>query len=121
MLDASVSNGVPTVFILTFCRKMDLFYGTSLVFKTLRAGFPNSRVIVVDNASVATARCEIGALVRETGCKHYQIEEPDVDHPEFLQTVLSAFAASNGGDGALVFLDPDVCLWENAKISNSTA
>ena len=115
MLQESVCAGIPTVFILTFCRKMDLFYGTSLVFKTLRTGFPNARVVVVDNASVPSAREEISALARQTGCRHYQIEEPDLDHPEFIELALSAFAASHGGDGTLVFLDPDVCFWESCE------
>jgi hypothetical protein len=115
LLESGVSKSVPTVFILTFCRRVDLFYGTSLIFKTLRTGFPNSRVIVVDNASVPSARRKITELARKEGCEHYQIEEADVEHPDFLETALSAFAASGHGKGSLVFLDPDICFWENCE------
>ena len=30
------------VFVLTFCRKLELLYGSELIFRTLRVGFPNA-------------------------------------------------------------------------------
>ncbi len=115
LLNAREEPAPITVLILTFCRKADLFYGTSLIFNTLRAGFPTARIIVVDNASLPELRGTIASFAHRTGCEHFQIEDPCIDHPEFLDTALGAFAKSEHGENALVFLDPDVCLWENCE------
>jgi len=100
-----------TVFILTFCRKADLLYGSTLVFKTLRVGFPGAAVVVVDNASIPQARAEIAPLARDTDCRFLQIEAPSVEHHDFLSDVLEAMAGDDAPTGPVVFLDPDVCLW----------
>jgi hypothetical protein len=101
------------VFILTYCRNMDLFYGTGLVFKTLRVGFPNTRVKVVDNASIPQARAEIEALAKENECLFEQIQAPGIEHHDFLQNTIRAAAEGASLQGPLVFLDPDVCLWDS--------
>ncbi len=101
------------VHILTYCRREELFYGTSLVFRTLRVGFPNARVFVTDNASVAAVRSRIGELARQQGCEWTQIDSA-IGHDEFIGKTLAATAASRPGR-RLVFLDPDVCLWRNCE------
>jgi hypothetical protein len=98
------------VFVLTYCRKIELLYGSELIFRTLRVGFPNAGVSIVDNASLPEARSRIAALARENDCEFQQIEEPAVGHHRFLEETLASVAKS--GTGPLVFLDPDICLWE---------
>ena len=63
------------VFILTFCRNLDLFYGTKLIFETLRVGFPNAKITVVDNASLQKVRGEIESLYFFYGENTYLINE----------------------------------------------
>ena len=101
-----------TVFILTYCRSPELFYGTKLVFKTLRTGFPNSRVVVVDNASVPEVRVEVESLAAENDCQFVQIPEPSVQHYEFIETTLREVASGEDGNESLVFVDPDICFWD---------
>ena len=101
------------VFLLTHCRQRDLFYGTALIFKTLRVGFPNARVTVVDNASLPETRGEIERLARECDCEFRQLEAPAIAHDAFLSKTLASVAG--GGGGPLVFLDPDLCLWRSCE------
>jgi len=104
-----------TVFILTFCRKPELLYGSTLIFKTLRVGFPTAAVVVVDNASVPEARRQIKSLATENGCRFLQIEAAGVEHHEFLSAAVQAMAGEAAPQGPTVFLDPDVCLWSNCE------
>ncbi|MFC1452939.1 hypothetical protein ACFLSJ_06295 [Verrucomicrobiota bacterium] len=99
------------VFILTFCRNMEQFYGSELVFKTLRVGFPNARIAVADNASIPEARAEIEALAGKTGCSFEKIQRPGVQHHEFIQSKLNTFADGHAAGESVVFLDPDIAFW----------
>ena len=101
------------VFVLTYCRKIELLYGSELIFRTLRVGFPDARISIVDNASLPEARSRIAALARENDCEFREIEEPSVRHDRFLEGTLASVAETC--DGPLVFLDPDLCLWENCE------
>jgi len=97
------------VFILTYCRKLELLYGSELIFRTLRVGFPTARVTVVDNASLAAAKPRLAALAREHGCEFRALAAPGVEHADFLEGTLREVAEGDGG--TVVFLDPDICLW----------
>lgn len=101
------------VFILTHCRRAELFYGTALTFKTLRVGFPEARVTVVDNASLPETRGAIRRLARDADCDFRQIDGPAIAHDAFLEETLADVAARGGGP--LVFLDPDLCLWRSCE------
>ena len=114
-LNAWGDDGRITVLTLTYCRRADLFYGTSLLFKTLRIGFPTARVLVVENASLPTHRPEIQRLAGDCQCDFLQIDAPSIEHEDFLEIALSAVAASVRADGPLVFLDPDICFWETCE------
>lgn len=93
------------VFILTYCRNLDLLGGSTLVFKTLRTGFPTAEVHVADNCSLADARPVIQASADAAGCRFSQFNK-EVAHHGFIEYVLSRY------DGPIVFLDPDVIFWE---------
>lgn len=105
----------PDVFILTYCRNPDLLYGSLLVFRTLRAGFPNARVQVVDNASLPEARAEIARLAKETGCAFRSLAEPGIAHGRFIESTIAEVANGPDPGRRAVFVDPDVCLWRNCE------
>jgi hypothetical protein len=105
----------PRVFILTFCRKMELFYGTELIFKTLRDGFPNAEVVIVDNASIRDAAIRVGELARASDCAFEQIQPPGLPHHEFLEATVTRVAEESDEPRPLVLLDPDICLWKNCE------
>jgi len=101
-----------TVFILTYCRKPELFYGTELIFKTLRVGFPTANVVIVDNASIPEARSEIELLAKNNDCLFEQIDNQGIRHHDFLENAIFAMADD---DGPLIFVDPDICFWESCE------
>lgn len=103
------------VFILTHCRKAELFYGTSLVFKTLRTGFPNANVRVVDNASLPGFRASIAQLAKEAACSFDALDHPGIRHHDFIERTLYEAASRPGPERTVVFVDPDVCLWRNCE------
>lgn len=103
------------VYILTFCRSTEAFYGTELIFKTLRVGFPNAKVTVVDNASLPEVRGEIERQAKENGCEFRQIDNPGIAHHEFIEDTIRACAKSAAGSQPLIFLDPDICMWESCE------
>lgn len=100
------------VFILTFCRNIELFYGTELIFKTLRVGFPNAKITVIDNASIPEARDKIESLAKKNECLFEQIPGPGIQHHDYIQRTIRNTANDKTVNGPLVFLDPDICLWE---------
>jgi hypothetical protein len=103
------------VFILTFCHDLEAFYGTSLIFKTLRVGFPNARVCVVDNNSLPEAQDQIANLCRENECEFKTMPEPGIHHHEFIDATLREQGIASSCDGPVVFLDPDMCLWQSCE------
>jgi hypothetical protein len=103
------------VFILTFCRRPDLLYGSTLVFKTLRTGFPSARVTVVDNASCSEARREIESQARQCDCAFRQVTGRPMEHHEYIESTISRAARDETGSGPLVLLDPDICFWDSCE------
>lgn len=96
------------IFILTSAWSMDALYGSTLIFKTLRIGFPSAKVTIVDNASVPGARMIIEGLAMTHGCKYVQLENR-VAHYQFIEWVV------NNNLGPVALLDGDICLWENCE------
>lgn len=101
------------VFVLTYCRREELLYGSELVFKTLREGFPNATVTVVDNASLPQVRERLKDRAKKEACRFEQLERP-LAHDEFLSLTLHKVARESPTD-PLVFIDPDICFWENCE------
>src|SRR5690349_7960271 len=103
------------VHILTWCRWLEKLHGTTLIFRTLRVGFPNAHIRVVDNASRPDVRPTIQRLAEDCGAEHVQLEQ-EVRHHAFLADTLQAQAA-----GTAIFLDPDLCFWEEVEHWNFDA
>lgn len=100
----------PRVFVLTFCKNMDLLGGTTLVFNTIRTGFPTADLVVVDNASLPEARIAIKGRAEAVGARFLQLEN-EVTHWNHIANVIS----SQGARGPLVLVDPDIIFWESIE------
>lgn len=99
-----------TVFIVTYCQDLESLYGSTLVFKTLRIGFPTAEVHVVDNNSLPEAAAEIRAPAEATGCQFHAMP-PGLPHFILLYELVLKFAP----EGTAILLHPDVCFWENCE------
>ena len=100
----------PLVTVLTYCAHPALAYGTLLVFKTIRTGFPDARIEVFDNGScpeirdqVACAAAAVDAEFTAMTPRHY------ADHHRWL------LLEREHADGPLVIVDPDVIFWQSVE------
>ncbi len=98
------------VFILTYCKNKKQLYGTTLIFQSIRVGFPHAIVTIIDNASVPSARKEIKRLATNTHCQYFQLEF-EIPHQTYLEDIL----INQPITGTVVNLDPDVILWKNCE------
>ena len=98
------------VFILTYCKWIQQLYGTTLIFQSIRTGFPNAIITVIDNASVPSARKEIKQLAMDAHCQFFQLES-SIPHYNYLEEILTNQPLA----GTVVNLDPDVILWKNCE------
>lgn len=99
----------PNVFILTWCGYLERIHGSTLVFNSLRVGFPSARVHVVDNASHPLVRPTIEKLALGCGATFREVKNP-VSHPAFLD-----WALSTDVDEPAVFVDPDITFWRSVE------
>jgi hypothetical protein len=96
------------VFLLTYCKNSALAWSSTLTLDTLRIGFPDAEVFVVDNNSIP----EVRPLIREKalGARcHYRELDTEIFHHDFIADTLRA------NDGCVIFLDPDLCFWESCE------
>ena len=100
---------LPQVYVLTWCQRIQLLYGTTLVFKTLRHGFPNSPIHVVDAASIPSAREEIRQSVNSCQADFVQLDRR-MELSTFIENVVA-----NQPSGPAVFVDPDICFWQSVE------
>ena len=104
----SVTRETPKVYIVTWCRSEALLYGSTLTFQTLRVGFPDAEVTVIDNASAPEVRAPIHAAARAAGCEVLQLEETQ-HHWSLIEGLVL------GENRPTVLLDPDIALWEKVS------
>lgn len=100
----------PLVTILTYCAHPSLTYGTLLVFKTLRIGFPTADIEIYDNGSHRDVRDRIMLEAQRVGATFTGIKPQRwVDHYKWL-------LLERKPDGRpLVILDPDVIFWGSVE------
>ena len=113
--DAFIMKKDLHVHILTYCKDLSLFYGTELIFKTLRTGFPSAKIIVTDNASIPAAKARIELLAKENDCVFKEIQGTSIEHHDFIQNTVRDYADNTSLTASLVFLDTDVCLWDSCE------
>lgn len=99
----------PHVFILTWCGYPDRIHGSTLVFNSLRVGFPSARVHVIDNESHPLVRPTIERLALRCEAEFREVKST-ISHPGFLDWALRAYV-----DEPIVFVDPDVTFWRNVE------
>jgi hypothetical protein len=93
---------------LTYCRRPEYLFGNTLVFKTLRHGFPEAEIQVWDNASEATSREAIRKAVEPLSASFHEIQT-EIRHADWIEARVREAAQ----DGVrLVIVDPDVAFWE---------
>lgn len=103
------------VHILTYCKDLSLSYGTELIFKTIRTGFPNAKIIVTDNASIPAEKERIISLAKKNDCIFKEINGHSIEHYDFIQRTIRDYADDTSLTASLIFLDPDVCLWDSCE------
>jgi hypothetical protein len=98
------------VFILCTCRKAELLPASTLVFDTLRVGYPTARVTVFLNAVSAEAWTR--EIVEATGRARVDelVELPErTIHHEWIESLVST------EDDPFVLLDTDVLFWRRCE------
>jgi hypothetical protein len=98
------------VYILTWCRCQESLWANRLVFKTIRTGFPDAKIIVHDNASPYPWRGQIAQDVRGVGGEFYQIDH-EVAHWDFIRNVIETTPFED-----ITFCDPDVVFWDKIEM-----
>lgn len=99
----------PDVYVLTWCNNAENLYGTTLTFKTLRVGFPDARIHVIENASLKECRPLIREAAEKCEVEFTQLTVP-MKHHEMIEGVINSHP-----DGTVIFVDPDVCFWKNIQ------
>lgn len=97
------------VYILATCRKAELIRGTTLVFDTLRVGFPTSEVMVCVNPCDLELRNEIHAACARAGVTNIWNLPRYVVHHEWISNVIQA------ADGPSVICDTDMIFLEKCE------
>ena len=88
---------------------MAALYGSLLTFKTIRVGFPDEQIVVIDNGSIGAAKWEIEKAAVMVGAGFIPAY-PEVQHWVCLRQALATF------DGPLVFCDPDLVFWKRMQL-----
>jgi hypothetical protein len=98
-----------SVNILATCRKPELLRATTLVFDTLRTGFPNAYVTVFWNgASDPSQREHVFDAAKKAGVQSFADIEP-ITHHEFVRRRIESTSHE------WVLADTDIALWENIE------
>jgi hypothetical protein len=95
---------IEDVYVITYCRSMDLFYGTSLFLETIRVGFPKSNILIIDNGSIPEAVLHLKNLASKCNAKFNPISE----RPHWLLIQNMVMTAKR----PFAIVDPDVIFWE---------
>lgn len=97
------------VYIITYCSEPDYLQGTTLTFKTLRKGFPTSRIHVIDNASIEGSRRYIQQCAESVHATYYQLQQ-ELNHEDIIQELVLHI-----WEGQCILIDPDMCFWQNCE------
>lgn len=104
--------------IITTCVRDHVLLETSLLtFKTVRKGFPNASILVIDNDSVNSARAIVRREAEAIGAGHVQWQQRR-EHAEVFSRVIKPHfdpEYMKDGKGSIVFLDSDLIFYENCE------
>lgn len=97
---------IENVIIVSYIPDESAFFGNSLIFETIRVGFPNAKITVADNGSSMEMLLRLLPLADKVGASVRPYRR--MRHGEMLQVVFS-----NCQSEKCVLLDPDICFWED--------
>jgi hypothetical protein len=104
------------VFILAHCRNPELFGATRLVFDTIRTGFPNAELIVFESGNRIDLADQIWANAEKVGARVISSQKA-IEHPDFIEGVMSNRFGYCGSDSPFVLCDTDMIFWDNVEKS----
>lgn len=107
-----MNNNLPTVYIVTCVRNDEpLTQATAtLTFHTLRIGFPNSPVVVIDNASTEKGYNNVKFLSEFAEVDMLVSWKERRTHAKIIDEVLN-----HNPDERIVLLDPDIIFWKSCE------
>ncbi len=105
MVKSTNPGGVNRVYIITFCRRVELFYGTKMIFQSIRTGFPFADITVIDNGSIPEALPIIRQLAASVKARIIEIPESD-PHAMILEMIIM------NEKEPFSIIDPDVIFWD---------
>lgn len=95
----------PKVHILATCRNADIIRGTTLVFDTIRTGFPNAEIRVYENALPRFAQKPVRKACDKAGCM--VVESKPTIHHEWIESLLAT------ENEPFYICDTDVVFWKS--------
>lgn len=98
----------PTVHILATCRNPELIRATTLVFDTLRRGFPTSRIKVHINAMDGLEYLAVADAANRQDCTVTFIKDRTIHH-EWIKGLLATETQP------FIILDTDLVFWANCE------
>lgn len=98
------------IYCITYCQDEANLYGTTLTFKTLRTGFPNANVHVIDNGSLLSVRPAIHRHVVDVGATWTSLPV-EVGHWQIIQSLIMEAQSAE----PIVFIDPDLVFWSDVS------
>lgn len=104
---------IPKILILCTCRNEELFGATTLVFDTVRIGFPTAEIIVFDNANSELHRSEIREHVKVAKGKFVHLPER-LPHAPWIEAMVQA-ALDDPESEPFWICDTDVIFWDNVE------
>jgi hypothetical protein len=99
---------IPTAYIITFCRSEKDVPTNLLTINTIRIGYPNYRVMVVDNASPPPLQNYLRNYARDFEF----VAMPHSSHEATIRAILNRHANTTS---PLVILDADVLFWDSCE------
>lgn len=90
--------------------------GVTLVFDTLRTGFPTAEIVIFDNANSELVRSELRDAFKKLGQGWFltHIKE-EITHHEWIKRLVNTSLATDGGETPFFICDTDVIFWKSME------
>lgn len=100
-----IKTEVQKVYVVTYCRRIESFYGTELVFHSIRTGFPFADITIIDNGSIPEVLPDIRRLSDRANARLVENGESD-PHAMILEAII------RNETEPFAIVDPDVIFWD---------
>lgn len=108
------SSKIENVFVIVFCKNAELSYGSTLVFDSIRTGFPDSNIHVIDNGIFDfSVKKSIQNKVKEIDGSFYS-DGKVYTHHQLLRTIISKIS------GSVAIVDPDIIFWDRMDTTSDS-